>query len=101
MIIQTATFDVVPDALQGCEAAIRDFVSYIEANEPGTSVYRSLRETGDPCRFLHIFLFADAEAEELHANSEAVRRFTETLYPNIVAPVAFARWEPVAMVDRR
>lgn len=40
------------------------------------------------------------EAERIHGASDAVKRFTEVLYPNTLAPVEFVAWEAFAMVDR-
>ena len=100
MQVNTATFEVKPEALNECVDAIEEFVSAIEETEPRTLVYRSLRDTKNPSRFLHIFLFADEGAKDAHASSDAVKRFTDILYPNTLAPVEFTEWEPVAMVDR-
>lgn len=40
-------------------------------------------------------IFDDDAAEDLHANSDAVKRFTEVLYPETVHGVTFARYTAV------
>lgn len=39
--------------------------------------------------------FADEGAERTHASSEAVRAFTEVLYPRCEEGPTFGRWEPL------
>lgn len=91
-IHQTAYFVVRDDALEICEKAIREFVEYVRENEPDTLLYTSLQEKENPNHFLHYFIFRDENARDLHSNSEAVNRFTETLYPNLIAPVEFTEY---------
>lgn len=91
-IHQTARFQVKEDQLRECEAAIAEFVAYVHANEPGTQLYISLQQKDDPTRFIHYFIFEDEAAREVHANSEAVKRFTDILYPRLVAPVEFTEY---------
>ena len=93
---QTAYFVVRDDALEGCQTAIQEFVDYIRANEPDTVLYTSLQEKDNPKHFLHYFIFRDENARDLHANSEAVNRFTGILYPNLVAPVEFTEYSVFA-----
>lgn len=92
-VYQSAYFVVRDDALAVCEKAIREFVDYVRANEPDTLLYTSLREKEQPNHFLHYFIFRDETARDLHANSEAVKRFTGILYPNLVATVEFTEYE--------
>lgn len=91
-IHQTAYFVVRDDALAVCEQAIREFIEYVRENEPDTLMYTSLQEKELHNHFLHYFIFRDEAARDLHASSEAVRRFTETLYPNLVASVEFTEY---------
>ena len=95
-IYMTAQFKVRADALQQCEEAIREFVVYVELNEPQTRLYTSVQETGDSTRFLHFFIFDDEAAQEIHSNSPAVKRFTDVLYPACEAPVEFTEYSLVA-----
>ena len=92
-IHQTAYFVVRDDALEACQQVIREFVDYVRANEPETLLYTSLQEKENPNHFLHYFIFRDVNARQVHANSEAVNRFTRTLYPNLIAPVEFTDYE--------
>ena len=92
-IHQTAYFVLRDDALEVCQQAIREFVEYVRANEPDTLLYTSLQEQDNPNHFLHYFIFTDEAARDLHANSEAVNRFTGILYPNLVAPVEFTEYQ--------
>jgi quinol monooxygenase YgiN len=91
-IHQTAYFVVRDDALAVCEQAIQQFVDYVRENEPGTLLYTSLQEKELHNHFLHYFIFRDEAARDLHANSDAVKRFTEILYPNLVANVEFTEY---------
>ena len=95
-VYQSAYFVVLDDKLEICLKAIREFVDYVRVNEPGTLLYTSLQEREYPNHFMHYFIFKDEAARELHANSAAVNRFTEILYPNLVAPVEFTEYEVFA-----
>lgn len=95
-IHQTARFKVRPEAREKCERAIREFVAYVKANEPGTRLYVSLQHTDDPTSFLHYFIFDDEAARNRHANSDAVNRFTAVLYPETLAPVEFTEYTVLA-----
>jgi quinol monooxygenase YgiN len=85
---KTARFVVRADSRADCEAAIREFVAAVD-REPGTQVYLSLSEAGDPTRFLHVMVFADADAEERHRHAAHTRLFVERLYPHTLDGVAF------------
>ena len=95
-IHQTAYFVVRDDALEVCKKAIHEFVDYVRENEPNTFLYTSLQAKENPGEFLHYFIFRDENARQVHANSEAVNRFTNILYPNLVAPVDFTEYEVFA-----
>ena len=89
------------EGLEGALAAIREFVSYVQANEPGTLRYESWQEKDDPTRFVHYFTFRDAKAEDIHSSSDAVGRFTAVLYPLCVEPVAFTDYSLAATTESR
>ena len=91
-IYMTARFEVQKDALEICKQTIQEFVDYVRANEPDTILYTSLQEKEDPIHFLHYFIFRDEKAREIHSKSDAVNRFTNALYPNLVAPVEFTEY---------
>lgn len=91
-IYVTARFKVLPESLEKCEQAIREFVAYVRDNEPGTPLYTSVQEKEDPTSFLHFFIFQDDAAMNIHRNSDAVRRFTDVLYPETLAPVEFTEY---------
>ena len=92
---KTAVFQVRAEALDTCLEAIRAFVAHAQTKEPGTLMYRSLQSVDDPTRFVHVMAFADEAAEKAHATSDAVRRFTDVLYPNTVDGVAFTTYREV------
>ena len=95
-IRMTASFQVHPETLQESLAAIAEFVAYVGANEPGTSHYVSWQDGEDPTLFIHHMAFDDDEARSAHSESDGVKRFTEILYPNLVAPVEFRTYDEVA-----
>ena len=99
-IHQTAYFVVRDDALDVCKDAIREFVNYVRENEPNTFLYTSLQEKEHSTHFLHYFIFRDENARQVHANSEAVNRFTSILYPNLIVPVEFTDYDVFATTTR-
>lgn len=72
--------------------AIRTFVAYTRT-APGTLRYESWRSRDRPNAFLHLMSFADEEAEEAHASSDAVKAFTDVLYPRCEEAPIFERWQ--------
>ena len=94
-IHELARYEVRPEALETCLAAIHEFVAYVRANEAGALRYEVWQEAERPTRFVHIFVWRDAEANRLHGESDAVKRFASVLYPNCLAPVEFVEYEQV------
>ncbi len=94
-IRQLARYQVRPEALERCLAAIQEFVAYVRANEPGTLRYEVWQEQADPTRFVHIFVFRDAEADRIHSESAEVKKFASILYPECMAPVEFIDYQQV------
>ena len=95
-ICQLARYEVRPEALGRCLSAIGEFIAYVRANEPGTLRYEVWQERDHPTRFVHIFVFRDAEADRIHSESAAVKKFSGVLYPECLAPVEFIDYEQIA-----
>ena len=95
-IHKTARFQVRAEALEKCKQAIQEFVQHIHDHEPGTQIYISLQQKDGPTQFIHYMVFKDDEAEKKHAESNAVKRFVEVLYPNCVSPVEFTDYDAFA-----
>lgn len=95
-IRQLARYQVRPDALPRCLAAIDEFVAYVRAREPGTLRYEVWQERLDPTRFVHLFIFRDADAQRVHSASPEVRQFASVLYPACLAPVEFVDYNAIA-----
>ena len=92
---QLARYEVRPEALQKCLAAIHEFVAYVRSSEPGTLRYEVWQEPDHPTRFVHIFVFRDAEADKIHSESAQVKKFAGILYPECLAPVEFIDYQQV------
>jgi quinol monooxygenase YgiN len=88
-IHELARYEVRPDALEEVIAAIHEFVAYVRENEPGALRYEVWQESDHPTRFVHLFVWRDEEANRLHGESAAVKKFAEILYPKCLAPVEF------------
>lgn len=94
-IHELARYEVRPEALEKCLAAIHEFVAYVRDNESGALRYEVWQETEHPTRFVHIFVWQDAEANRIHGESVAVKKFAGILYPNCLAPVEFIEYKQV------
>jgi quinol monooxygenase YgiN len=90
---QLARYEVRPEAVERCLAAIREFVRYVRMNEPGTLRYEVWQEPKHPTRFVHIFVFRDTEADRIHSESAEVKKFAGVLYPECLAPVEFTDYD--------
>jgi quinol monooxygenase YgiN len=96
-LYQTGGYQVKPSAVNKVKQAIKDFVAYVKANEPGTRMYLAWQQKDDPTRFLHLFIFEDAAAQARHGQSEAVKRFEAIYSPELVGgEVVFTDFELVA-----
>ena len=94
-IRELARYEVRPEALAECVAAIHEFVAYVRANESGALRYEVWQEADRPTRFVHIFVWRDEEANRIHGESAAVKKFAGTLYPNCLAPVEFIEYRQI------
>ena len=74
-IRELARYEVRPDSLEQCLSAIHEFVGYVRSNEPGALRYEVWQETRHPTRFVHLFIWRDAEANRIHGQSAAVKKF--------------------------
>jgi quinol monooxygenase YgiN len=94
-IRELARYEVRPESLDLCLSAIHEFVDYVRASEPGALRYEVWQEREHPTRFVHIFIWRDAEANRIHGESDAVKKFSGILYPNCLAPVQFVEYEQI------
>ncbi|MGE5412783.1 MAG: putative quinol monooxygenase [Syntrophomonadaceae bacterium] len=94
-IHELARYEVRPEALATCLSAIHEFVAYVRDNEPGALRYEVWQEAEHPTRFVHLFVWRDAEANRIHGESAAVNKFAGVLYPNCLAPVEFVEYRQV------
>ena len=96
-LYQTGGYRVKKSAVNKVKQAIKEFVEYVRANEPGTHMYLAWQQKDDPTRFLHLFIFEDAAAQTRHGQSEAVRRFEAVYSPELVeGAVVFTNYEMIA-----
>jgi len=97
VIYQTAEYQVTPEGLDRVKDAIREFVDYVRANEPGTRMYKAWQQQADPTRFVHLFTFEDEAAQTIHSESAAVQRFEAAYRPHLVGgDVVFTDFEVIA-----
>ena len=94
-IHELARYEVRPESLDTCLAAIEEFVAYVRANEPGALRYEVWQEEEHPTRFVHLFVWRDDEANRIHGESAAVKKFAGILYPNCLAPVQFTTYRQI------
>jgi quinol monooxygenase YgiN len=96
-IYQTAHYQVKPAAVEKVKAAIEEFVRYVADNERGSRLYASWQEQDDPTKFVHLFIFEDEAAHEVHGRSAAVRQFEAVYTPELVGgPVVFTDYVQIA-----
>ena len=100
-IRELARYEVKPESLEQCLSAIHEFVAYIRSNEPGALRYEDWQESEHPTRFTHIFIWRDAEANRVHGESAAVKKFAGVLYPNCLNPVEFIEYKQVDATESR
>jgi quinol monooxygenase YgiN len=94
MIERAASSTVRAEGVGRALETIGRFVAHTET-EPGTLQYLWWRSEARPYKFLHFMSFVDAQAEQAHASSDAVRAFTEALYPLYVEAPTFDEWHAV------
>jgi quinol monooxygenase YgiN len=94
-IHELARYEVRPESLDEVLAAIHEFVAYARANESGALRYEVWQEQERPTRFVHLFVWRDEEANRIHGQSDAVKKFAGILYPKCLAPVEFIEYKQV------
>lgn len=94
-IRELARYEVRPESLEACLSAIHEFVAYVRSQEPGALRYEVWQDSEHPTRFVHVFVWRDAEANRIHGESAAVKKFSGILYPNCLAPVEFIEYQQV------
>ena len=96
-LYQTGRYRVKPSAVDKVKKAIKEFVAYVQANEPGTHMYLAWQEEDDPTQFLHLFIFENEAAQKRHGESDAVKRFEAVYSPELVGgEVVFTDYEMIA-----
>jgi len=96
-IYTIAEYQVKASGVEKVKRAIKEFVHYLQEEEPGTRLYVAWEKKSDPTRFVHFFIFADETAHKTHANSVAVKRFESAYRPELVGEhVVFTDYELVA-----
>ena len=83
-LYQTGGYQVKAPAVDKVKQAVKDFLRYVQENEPGTKMYLAWQQKSDPTRFLHFFIFEDAAAQTRHGHSDAVKRFESVYSPELV-----------------
>jgi quinol monooxygenase YgiN len=96
-IYTIAQYQIRPSGVEKVKAAIREFVPYIKAREPGTRMYLAWQQKDDPTRFVHFFIFENEAALDAHSKSDAVKRFEAAYRPELSAgDVVFTDYELIA-----
>ena len=94
-IHELARYEVRSEALDEVIATIHEFVTYVREHEAGALRYEVWQEKDHPTRFVHLFVWRDEEANRLHGESAAVKKFAGILYPKCLAPVEFIEYRQV------
>ena len=96
-IYETGEYRVKASGVNKVKQAIKEFVAYVQANEPGTHMYLAWQQKNDPTHFLHLFIFENAAAQTRHGESEAVKHFESVYSPELVGgKVVFTNYEMIA-----
>lgn len=82
MIHETVSYTVAPGAVPACREAAQELVEHVRENEPDVLHYTVLEDAGEEyVHFLHLSSFRTPEARARHHDSEALRLFTDLVYP--------------------
>lgn len=100
-IYTIAQYRIRPPGVEKVRRAIEEFVSYVQANEPGTRMYAAWQQKDDATRFVHFFIFDDEAAHTVHSKSEAVKRFEAAYRPELSGgDVVFTDYHLIAANQR-
>ncbi len=80
MKYMSATYKIRGGTQAQVQKIVREFVSKVGKNEPGTLAYEVFVQK-DGVTFLHVMTFANAAAEKVHVSSDYVKKFVGELYP--------------------
>lgn len=80
MVHLMVTYTVRPENVATVEAVIGELLRIVDA-DPDVIDYDVFQRTDDQFSFVHVMSFLDEAAEDRHQNSQAVRTFTQQLYP--------------------
>jgi quinol monooxygenase YgiN len=95
--IAIAQYQVRPSGVDKVKQAIREFVPYVQASEPGTRMYLAWQQKDDPTRLVHFFIFETEAAHTTHSQSDAVKQFEAAYRPELArGDVVFTDYELVA-----
>lgn len=100
MIHESAHYTVPTGTIDACREAIRELVDRVK-EQPGVATYLVL-ENGDDqlTRFLHLAVFEDRKARREHHESEAMREFTDLVYPATLDGIDYDRERVVDRIQR-
>jgi quinol monooxygenase YgiN len=96
-ICQTGAYQVKADSVDKVRQGVTELTDYVKESEPGTVLYFAWQERDEPTRFMHLAVFDDETALEIHHASKALRRFEKLRDPHIVGgPAFFTEYDEVA-----
>ena len=96
-IYESGAYRVKASGVEKVKKAIKEFVGYVQANEPGTEMYLAWQHKDDPTLFIHLFRFKDAESQARHGKSDAVKTFEAAYTPELMGGgVVFTDYEMIA-----
>ncbi|MCW5890343.1 MAG: antibiotic biosynthesis monooxygenase [bacterium] len=75
MLTVIARLQVQPGKEATFEAEAAKMVEHVQANEPGTTVYRCYRSQADPTTYVFYEQYTDQAAFGAHGTSEAMQHF--------------------------
>ena len=68
-VFRIARYSIRPEALEACQAAIHEIVSYTH-DEPGTLMYLVFQEADNPTHLIHFSAYTDQTAMQQHVTGK-------------------------------